>query len=685
MIGEKVLMQRIYSLIFLIFFLGGCAAPIKSAGTAVPTSRQPLLSPSPTFPIAPPPETIVAPTAAPDPTVTTDTRLSPQDWQKWPIVPAVTTHAIEIYRSGQKMDLDQHAFSKVGDCQSVKAAFMGYFDIPERYSLGSDYAYLQQTINNFAGHFNTDGQAVRGGFNAAAVLSPLWADPKACLAGEDPLDCELRITKPIIVIVSLEVWWNGRTPQAYEALMRRILDTVIAHGAVPILATKADNVEGDNSLNLTTAKLASEYDLPLWNFWAAVQPLPAHGMDMKRNDGFHISTDAWTTRSFTGLEALDSVWRGLMSAAPTGAATQTMGLIATPGSISISVPDLAPTLTPTLGPTPIGSSNRIVFGLSARQGEEYSYPGVYLLDPQTGWTSQIFGTGAKFQSASPDGKYLLVSEGSALYRTNVDGAYPLQLTSSLFAFGNTTAVWLPGGQIAAILTKSGTTEISILSADGTVASELPVSNASPIEIFPTSDSDHIYWESGSCSSPGVCQMGAVWVTSLDGILNQALTGVIGPALAPDGAHLVSADSAPKNQNSLIFALPDGSNSRPYHLPGTSLVDYAWSPKGDVLAAVLAMVSDYSGKSSGNRNFVVDAHTLSVSEYAQSNLLNPKVLWSPDGSYLFWMGTMPDKNGFEIGGSLVNRASKKVTDFTNAIGQSSANYLTVTNADWLPLP
>ena len=83
--------------------------------------------------------------------------------------------------------------------------------------------------------------------------------------------------------------------------------------------------------------------------------------------------------------------------------------------------------------------------------------------------------------------------------------------------------------------------------------------------------------------------------------------------------------------------------------------------------------------------MVDAHTLSVSEYAQSNLLNPKVLWSPDGSYLFWMGTMPDKNGFEIGGSLVNRASKKVTDFTNAIGQSSANYLTVTNADWLPLP
>jgi Tol biopolymer transport system component len=121
------------------------------------------------------------------------------------------------------------------------------------------------------------------------------------------------------------------------------------------------------------------------------------------------------------------------------------------------------------------------------------------------------------------------------------------------------------------------------------------------------------------------------------------------------------------------------------LPGTSLVDYAWSPAGDALAAVVAMVSDYSGKSSGNRNFVIDAQTLSVSEYAHSTLLNPKVLWSPDGSYLFWIGTVPNQTGFSIGGSLVDRASKKVNDLTNAIGQSSSNYLAVTYADWLPLP
>ena len=467
--------------------------------------------------------------------------------------------------------------------------------------------------------------------------------------------------------------------------MRRILDTIIAHGAVPILATKADDVEGDNSLNLTTAKLASEYDLPLWNFWAAVQPLPAHGMDMKRNDGFHISTDAWTTRSFTGLEALDSVWRGLLSAAPAGAATPTMAITATPGAIPTSANDLAPTETPTFGPTPVGSSNRIVFGLTERQGEAYSYPGVYLLDPATGNTKQVFGAGIKFQSASPDGKYLLVSEGSALYRTNVDGAYPQQLTDSLYALGNREAVWLPDGRIAAVITKSGSADISILSADGSITGTLPVSSAAPVELFPTSSSRYIYWESGSCSAPGVCQPAGVWVTSPDGSVNQSLTGVMGPALAPQDARLVAEDSSPKQQNLLVFASPDGSNPRTYSMPGTTLPFYAWSPKGDSLAVVVTTISGYSGKSTGNRNFLVDPKSFTVSEYAPSKLLNPLVLWSPDGAYMFWIGTLPTNTGFEIDGSLVNRSSKQVIDLGSAIGQSSADYLTVTNAAWLPLP
>ncbi len=678
-------MTKTFYLVVLLALLTSCATPMGDKAAAIPTGTSLPGTPSATVPIAPPPERIEAPTQALNHTATLETRLPPERWQEWPVVPVVTERAIEIYRRGQWMGLDAHAFSKVGDCQSIKEAFMGYFDIPERFSLGKDYAYLQQTVDAFAGHFNTDGQAVRGGFNAAAVLSPLWADPKVCLAGENPLECELRVTKPIIVIISLEVWWDGRTAQQYETLMRRILDTIIARGAVPILATKADNVEGDNSLNLTTVRLAYEYDLPLWNFWAAVQPLPAHGMDMKRNDGFHISTEAWSTRSFTGLEALDSIRRGLLKAAPAITANPSLVLTATPGVLATAVQNptsVASSKTPIASP---GYSGQVVFGLAKRQGDGYSYPGVYVLDLGTQQTRQIFEAGVRLQSVSPDGKFLLVSEGSALYRTAVDGADPVRLTASLYAFGDTDAIWLPDGRIAAVLANSTGTGISFFSTDGVVARELPVSGASAIEIYPTSDSNHVYWESGSCSSPGVCQRGPTWVTSLDGTLNKELEGVTRPALAPDGKSLVSVASARNAQNNLILTSPDGSNTRPYPLPGNILVDHAWSPAGDMLAAVVSIVSDYSGKISGNRNFLIDAHSLAISEYPQSNLFNPRVLWSPDGSFLLWVGTIPGDNGFMISGTLVNRASKQVYDLDAAFGQTSPDFLAITNAGWIALP
>jgi hypothetical protein len=139
------------------------------------------------------------------------------------------------------------------------------------------------------------------------------------------------------------------------------------------------------------------------------------------------------------------------------------------------------------------------------------------------------------------------------------------------------------------------------------------------------------------------------------------------------------------QNILVFAAADGTTLRQIPVPGNSLVDYAWSPEGDALAVVAAMRSDYSGKVTGNRNFVVNPLTLDIIEYSQTNLLNPRVLWSPDGTSLFWTGTVPDQTGFKITGSLVTRFSKQVTDLSSVMNIISSDYLVVTNAAWLPIP
>ena len=100
-------------------------------------------------------------------------------------------------------------------------------------------------------------------------------------------------------------------------------NTSSQQGAVPILATKADNLEGDHKINLTIAKIAYEYDIPMWNFWRAVQDLPNKGIRKDDPDRFHLSVglnhfddpqamqNAWPVRNLTALEALDAVWRGL--------------------------------------------------------------------------------------------------------------------------------------------------------------------------------------------------------------------------------------------------------------------------------------------------------------------------------------------------------------------------------------
>jgi len=286
------------------FVMAGCKVKIEP--TPIPPTATP--EPTATITVTPVPPTIT-PTPAPTATATPDLRLKPEDWRDWPIIPSLSPRAREIYQEGLALGNNPRAFSKIGDCQSIKEAFMGLFDLDDRFILTEDHAHFQESINNFAGHFNTDSQGVKGGFNAAAVLSPMWANPEVCQSGENPLECEIRVTKPTFVFIRLEVWWDGRTAEQYEAYMRKIIEYAIAHGVVPILATKADNVEGDHSLNLATAKLAYEYDIPLWNFWRAVQPLPHHGMDSNRPDGFHISYEAWNVASFGGLETLDTLWR----------------------------------------------------------------------------------------------------------------------------------------------------------------------------------------------------------------------------------------------------------------------------------------------------------------------------------------------------------------------------------------
>ncbi|MFN8388523.1 MAG: hypothetical protein U0X92_19190, partial [Anaerolineales bacterium] len=254
-------------------------------------------------------------------TATPKPPLEKDAWMQMPVVPdGVSESMREVYQRGIESGNDPTHFSIIGDCQNVSSYFLSVFDTPGDFSLGSEYAYLQPTIDYYHGSYSRVSLAVKGGFNAAAVLSPLRADPKSCNAGESPLDCELRTWRPSIVFVSMETWWSHKPAEEYDKYMRKVLDRIIEFGAVPIIATKADNLEGDNSINATVAQIAYEYEIPMWNFWAAVQPLPDKGLSP---DGFHLTfarnffddpkrmLNAWPWRNLTALQSLDAVRIGL--------------------------------------------------------------------------------------------------------------------------------------------------------------------------------------------------------------------------------------------------------------------------------------------------------------------------------------------------------------------------------------
>jgi hypothetical protein len=313
--------QKTLLLLFITVMLAACSTgqvPSKPIAVDVPTRAKPTATP-----VIEPVKLSEAPTATLAPIATPERKdpLPQNSWMQIPVVPTgVSDRARLIYEYGLSKGTDPTHFSIIGDCQNVSSYFLSAFDKPGEFSLGSEYSYLQPTIDYYQGSFARKSLAVKGGFNAAAVISPLRADPKSCNPNESPLDCELRKWKPSIVIVSMETWWSEKPATEYDKYMRRVLDRIIATGALPIIATKADNLEGDNSINATVAQLAYEYDIPMWNFWAAVHPLPHHGLT---GDGFHLTfsrnffddpkrmKSAWPWRNLTALQTLDAVHKDL--------------------------------------------------------------------------------------------------------------------------------------------------------------------------------------------------------------------------------------------------------------------------------------------------------------------------------------------------------------------------------------
>lgn len=252
------------------------------------------------------------------------------------VVSGITGTARQIYVRGQSLGNRANVFSKVGDSITATPYMFGPIGWND-YNLG-EHSYLQPVIQYFQNANARDGNsfvngsyAAQPGWSTPVVLNAEYADKGACLPDEVPLVCEYRIVKPSIALIMLGTNDIDYMPgDLYRYHLQRIVEISIDHGVIPVLSTIPERVNHDvGGFNAIIIETAWAYDVPVWDLWRALLPLPNQG---RADDGIHLSSPppgtyglaadfrpehmayGYVVRNFTALQVLDAVWRQVIMA-----------------------------------------------------------------------------------------------------------------------------------------------------------------------------------------------------------------------------------------------------------------------------------------------------------------------------------------------------------------------------------
>jgi hypothetical protein len=231
-------------------------------------------------------------------------------------VPNVSRKVKDLYKQAVKAGKNLGIVTVIGDCNSEHPVFFGRFGAGA-FSL-MPYPALQKTAQLFAPSFKRASLATSGSFSAAMAFDGTWADPKQCKSNEGPFACELRLSNASIAIISLGTG-DTFTWGEFEQHYKQIIDYTLANKVVPVLMTKADDLEtrqggapGDY-INNVVRKLGAQYGLPVIDFALAAKNLPNGGLAEERNvdlqpiDPFHVNEMGMDARILMTLQTLSQI------------------------------------------------------------------------------------------------------------------------------------------------------------------------------------------------------------------------------------------------------------------------------------------------------------------------------------------------------------------------------------------
>jgi hypothetical protein len=227
-------------------------------------------------------------------------------------LPAITPQQRAIYRQSAARGKDLNFFTVVGDCNSQPSVFLqrlasGQFDASRL------DPKLQAIVQRFSRSFGRVSLAAQGGFGAGMMMDPTWADGALCdvAGGQGPFACELWVSRASVVFIALGTqeqydWQN------FEANYRPMIEHAQAKGVLPVLVTKADDIETASGapsghINGVIRKLAQEYGVPLLDYAVAARALPNNGLIDEGDKDFHLSDTGMDLRILTALQTLAAI------------------------------------------------------------------------------------------------------------------------------------------------------------------------------------------------------------------------------------------------------------------------------------------------------------------------------------------------------------------------------------------
>jgi hypothetical protein len=265
-------------------------APIATrAATQVATAAGPAGTPAPTANVAPPVVSVSG------------------------VLPVITSAHKQVYRNSVAAGKDLKMFAVVGDCNSQPSVYVRRVATGE-FDLAAQPASLRETAGLFSQSFSRVSLAAGGGFTAAALNDPVWADGALCGTTQTPFECEVWVSRSSVVFIQIgtgdQYAWRD-----FERNLRPLIQHALSKSVLPVLLTKADDLESRDGgappqfINDVVRRVAREYGVPLIDFWLATRALPNNGLLDEGDLDFHLSPAGMDLHIRLTLEVLDAIRR----------------------------------------------------------------------------------------------------------------------------------------------------------------------------------------------------------------------------------------------------------------------------------------------------------------------------------------------------------------------------------------